>query len=80
LKHLQIAVKKGIDKPAATYMFISYIAFELKKLEEALAAAEKAMQLEPNNKQAKNLLDAVKANVAEREAQKAAAIERAKKL
>jgi tetratricopeptide (TPR) repeat protein len=80
LKHLTLALKKGLDKPAPTYMFVAYLGYEMKRLDEALAAAEKAMQLEPNNKQAKQLLDSLKANVAEREAQKAAQIEKAKKL
>jgi tetratricopeptide (TPR) repeat protein len=80
LQHLTLALKKGLDKPAPTYMFVAYLGFEMKRLDEALAAAEKAVQLAPNDKQAKQLLDSLKANVAEREAQKAAQIEKARKL
>ena len=67
--YLKTAVAKGVSKPAQTHIFIAYLGLELKKLEDAKQAAEKAIELEPASKEAKRLLEAVDEAIAEREAQ-----------
>ena len=65
--HLQAAVNKGLEKPAQTLLLISYLALEMKRLDEALDAAEKAFKADPKNKQAQDILKVVKDSIEERE-------------
>jgi tetratricopeptide (TPR) repeat protein len=73
-KHVEAALKKGIDKSPAqqaqAWSFLAYLAFELKKLDEAKEATEKAMKLDPNSKDAKRLHDSIVDAIKEREAYK----------
>ncbi|PTY06572.1 hypothetical protein DB347_11060 [Opitutaceae bacterium EW11] len=68
--YIKSALDKGIDKPSQTYVFLSYLAFEMKKLEEAKDAAQKAMKADPNSKDAQRLLDAINDAIRDRDAQK----------
>ncbi|MBK9989301.1 MAG: hypothetical protein IPP19_00830 [Verrucomicrobia bacterium] len=65
--HLQAAVSKGLDKPGQTLLLISYLALEMKRLDEALVAAEKALAADPKSKQAQDILKVVKDSIEERE-------------
>lgn len=67
LKHFQSAVNKGLDKPAPTLVLVSYLALELKRLDEALVAAEKAVKADPKSKEANSLLKLIKESIDERE-------------
>lgn len=68
---LKSALQKGVEKPAQTYMLLGYFAFELKKLDEAVDALEKAVKADPTSKDAQRLLQQFKDAVKERDAQKA---------
>jgi tetratricopeptide (TPR) repeat protein len=68
LSYLKSAVSKGVEKPGPAYVFIAYLALELKKYEDAKAAAIKAKELDPNSKEAGRLLDAVNEAIQERDA------------
>lgn len=68
--YLKSALQKGVEKPGQTYMLLGYFAFELKKLDEAVDALEKAVKAEPNSKDAQRLLQQFKDAVKERDAQK----------
>lgn len=73
LPYAQAAVKKGgLSKPHQSYMFLAYVAFELKKFDIALAAAKKAEELPEGAKdpQTKNMIKAIEETVKEREARK----------
>ncbi|WP_404423287.1 tetratricopeptide repeat protein [Nibricoccus sp. IMCC34717] len=67
LSFLRSAVAKGVDKPAPTQVFIAYIALELKKPEEAAAAAQEALKFDPKSADAKRLLESATAEIQERE-------------
>lgn len=67
LKHFQAAVNKGLEKPAPTLVLVSYLALELKRLDEALIAAEKAVKADPKSKEANSLLKLINESIAERE-------------
>lgn len=67
LEYLKLAVKKGVDKPAPTQVFIAYISLELKQLEAAKSAAEEALRLDPSSVDAKKLLESTVAELEERE-------------
>lgn len=67
LKHLQAAVIKGLDRPAQTLVLISYLALELKRLDEALVAAEKAVAADPKSKDAQAILSVIKDSIEQRE-------------
>jgi tetratricopeptide (TPR) repeat protein len=67
LKHLQAAVKKGLEKPVQTLILVSYLSLELKRLDEALVAAEAAVKADPKNKDAQNILGVIKDSIKERE-------------
>jgi len=74
LPHAQAAVEKGnLTKPHQAYMFLAYVAFELKKFDVALAAAQKAAALPEgaNDQQTKNMLKAIEETIKDREAKKA---------
>lgn len=67
---LKSALQKGVEKPGQTYLLLGYFAFELKKLDEAVDALDKAVKADPNSKDAQRLLAQFKEAVKEREAQK----------
>lgn len=67
---IKSALAKGVDKPGSAYVFLAYLAYELKKLDEALDAAQKAVKADPNSKDATRLLDAIKEAIKDRENQK----------
>jgi tetratricopeptide (TPR) repeat protein len=68
-RYMESGLKKGVDKNASqSYAFLAYLGLELKKYDEALAAAEKAVELDPNSREAKRLLEATQEAVKDREA------------
>jgi tetratricopeptide (TPR) repeat protein len=74
LTHLQAAVTKGnLTKPHQGYMYLAYIAFELKKFEVALEAAQKAAALPDGAKdpQTQAMIKAITDTIADREVKKA---------
>lgn len=74
LGHLQTAVAKGgLTKPHQTYMYLAYIAFELKKFDVALEAAKKAVETPDGAKdpQVKNMIKAIEDTIKDRESKKA---------
>ncbi len=73
LPHAQAAVAKGnLTKPHQAYMFLAYIAFELKKFDIALESAKKAAELPDGAKdpQTKNMIKAIEETIKDREAKK----------
>jgi len=73
LPHAQAAVAKGnLTKPHQTYMFLAYIAFELKKFDVALNAAKKAAEFPEGAKdpQTQNMIKAIEETIKDREAKK----------
>lgn len=72
LTHLQAAVAKGnLTRPHQAYLFLAYVAYELKKFEIALEAAEKAAATTEGAKDGQNMVKAIKDIIADREAKKA---------
>jgi hypothetical protein len=67
LAFLRGAVAKGVDKPGPTQVFIAYISLELKKPEDALAAATEALRFDPESKDAIKLRDGAKQEIEDRE-------------
>jgi len=68
LPHLQMSVRKGGGtKPAQTYIFMAYIAFELRNLDLALEAANKAIALPDGVKEGTRFKKAVEGAIADRE-------------
>jgi len=68
LPHLQMSVRKGGGtKPAQTYIFMAYIAFELKNLDLALEAANKAIALPDGVKEGTRFKKAVEGAIVDRE-------------
>jgi tetratricopeptide (TPR) repeat protein len=72
--YLKSAVTKQLEKPAQAYVFLAYLAMEQKKFDEALPAITKALELDPNSKDAKRLEGAIKDSIKEREAAKNAKV------
>ena len=73
LPHAQAAVAKGnLTKPHQSYMFLAYIAFELKKFDIALNAAKKAAEFPEGAKdpQTQNMIKAIEETIKDREAKK----------
>ncbi|SDS33967.1 hypothetical protein [Opitutus sp. GAS368] len=74
LPHLQAAIAKGnLTKPHQVYSYLAYVAYEMKKFDIALDAAEKAVA-DPEgakDRQAQGLLKGIKDIIKEREAKKA---------
>jgi tetratricopeptide (TPR) repeat protein len=64
------AINKGMDKPASAYLLWAYFASEMKKYEEARDAAKKALEADPNNKDAPRLLKAIEEAIRDRDNQK----------
>lgn len=72
LIHLQAAVAKGnLTKPHSAYLFLAYVAYELKKFDIALDAAQKAAATPEGAKDGENMVKAIKDIIADREAKKA---------
>ncbi len=74
LTHLQAAVTKGeLAKAHQVYSFLAYVAYELKKFDIALDAAQKAVATPEGTKDTptKNLLKGIQDIIKEREAKKA---------
>jgi tetratricopeptide (TPR) repeat protein len=76
LTYMKSAVSKGLEKSQQlqAYSYIAYLALDLKKLDDAKMAAEKALELDPNSKGAKDLLKAVNESIEEREKETAAPV------
>ena len=71
LPHLQAAVAKGgLAKPYSVYLFLSYVAYELKKFDIALEAAKKAAEYPDGAKDARNMIKGIEEILKEREAKK----------
>jgi tetratricopeptide (TPR) repeat protein len=71
LTYMKSAVQKGLERSQQlqAYSYIAYLGLDLKKLEDAKMAAEKAVELDPNSSGAKDLLRAVNEAIEERDAQ-----------
>jgi len=71
LKHVQLCVDKGGgNKPAQAYLFLAYIAFELKKFDIALKATEHAMTMPEAADRAGRMKKAIDAAILDREEKK----------
>lgn len=71
LKHLQAAVAKGnLAKPHSVYLFLAYVAYELKKFDIALEAAKKAQATPEGAKDGANMVKAIEDILKDREAKK----------
>ena len=68
---MKSAVNKGLEKnqQLQAYSYIAYLALDLKKLDDAKWAADKAVELDPNARGAQQLLKAVNDAIEERDAQ-----------
>jgi tetratricopeptide (TPR) repeat protein len=67
--HLQASVSKGAgNKPHQTYVFMAYIAFELKKLDIALDAANKAIAIPEGVKEGTRMKKAIEEAIEDRKA------------
>lgn len=74
LAHLQAAVAKGnLTKPHQVYMFLAYVAFELKKFDISLAAAKQAAAQPEGAKdpQTRSMIKAIEETMKDREEKKA---------
>ena len=69
LKFMKSAVGKNLEKSQQlqAYSYIAYLGLELKKLDDAKMAADKAVELDPKGKGPQDLLKAVNEAIAERE-------------
>jgi tetratricopeptide (TPR) repeat protein len=72
LPHAQAAVAKGSDltKPHQAYLFLSYIAYGLKKYDIALEAAKKTAEYPEGVKDGQNMVRAIEDVLKDREAKK----------
>jgi tetratricopeptide (TPR) repeat protein len=70
LNFMKSAVEKGLEKnqQLQAYSYIAYLGLDLKKLDDAKAAAEKAVELDPRSSGSKELLRAVNEAIEERNA------------
>jgi tetratricopeptide (TPR) repeat protein len=70
LAFMKSAVQKGLDRnqQLQAYSYIAYLGLDLKKLDDAKMAAEKAVELDPRSSGAKELLRAVNEAIQERDA------------
>jgi tetratricopeptide (TPR) repeat protein len=70
--YIKLALSKGkVSKPAQTYFLLAYLAYEMKKLDEALQYVQKSLQLDPHSKEAVNFEKTVKDSISERDSNKA---------
>lgn len=71
LPHLQAAVAKGgLSKPHSVYLFLAYVAYELKKFDIALDAAKQAAATPEGAKDGQNMIKAIEEILKDREAKK----------
>lgn len=71
LTHLQAAAAKGnLTKPHQVYLFLAYVAYELKKFEIALEAAKKAVATPEGAKDGQNMIRAIEDMMKDRESKK----------
>jgi tetratricopeptide (TPR) repeat protein len=71
LPHAQAAVAKGdLQKPSSVYLFLAYVAYELKKFDISLEAAKKAAEYPEGAKDAQNMIKGIEDILKEREAKK----------
>ena len=71
LVHAQAAVAKGmLTKPHQVYLFIAYVAYQLKKFDVALDAAKKCAALPEGAKEGQNMVHAIEEILKDREAKK----------
>jgi tetratricopeptide (TPR) repeat protein len=71
LPHAQAALAKGnLTKPSSVYLFVAYVAYQLKKYDIALDAAHKAAEFPQSAKEGKNMAKAIEDIIKEREAKK----------
>ncbi len=69
--HAQAAVAKGdLAKPHQAYIFLAYVAYELKKYDVAMAAAKKAAEYPEGAKDGQNMIRAIEDIIKDREARK----------
>lgn len=69
IDHLQACIAKGgTTKPHSAYMYLAYIAFEMKKYDIALEAINNAIKYPEGQKEGNNLKKAIETVIAEREA------------
>lgn len=68
LKYMQSAVDKGVPRPGPLQFFIAYLMFELKQLDDAKAAVDKALTLAPESREAKDLKQAIDDAIKDRDA------------
>lgn len=75
LPHLQTSVKKGGgNKPHSTYLFLAFIAYELKKFDIALDAANRAIATPEGKAEGQRMKQAIEDLIKEREAKAAKAL------
>lgn len=75
LPFLQASVKKGGgNKPHSTYLFLAFIAYELKKFDIALDAAERAINTTEGKAEGTRMKQAIQDLIKEREAKAAKAL------
>ncbi|WP_438482045.1 tetratricopeptide repeat protein [Oleiharenicola lentus] len=71
LLHLQNAASKGnLTQPHRVYLYLAYIAFELKKFDIAMDAAKKAAAIPEGAKDGQNMIKAIEETLKDREARK----------
>ncbi|MBL9214866.1 MAG: tetratricopeptide repeat protein [Opitutaceae bacterium] len=71
LPHLQAAVAKGeLQRPHQVYLFLAYIAYELKKFDIAMEAAKKAAETPEGAKDGQSMVRAIEDILKDREAKK----------
>jgi len=70
--YIKLGVSKGkVSKPAQSYFLLAYLAYETKRLDEALEYAQKCLKLDPHSKEAQSFLNTVQGEIKDREAAKA---------
>ena len=68
--HIKLCIAKGgTEKPQVAWLFYAYLALDLKVYDEAQKAAEEAAKYPEAEKEAKRMLEAIKAEVTNRETQ-----------
>jgi tetratricopeptide (TPR) repeat protein len=71
MPHLQAAVTKGgLSKPHSAYLFLAYVAYELKKFDIALEAAKKGAAYPEGAKDGQNMIKAIEDILKDRDLKK----------
>jgi tetratricopeptide (TPR) repeat protein len=71
LVHLQSAVKKGnLTRPDRVYLYLAYVAYELKEFDIAMDAAKKAAAMPEGAKDGEGMIKAIEDIIQDREARK----------